>query len=191
MLGPVLQCGEVGGQPLRLVPTREHHLESVIRWFADPEVTRYLSLRYPVSAEGELTWYSDIATNPHCVIWSVEVGPETAAVHIGQCGIHDIAPIERTAETGIVIGEREWWGRGVATRLMRTRARWAFDELNMTALLTKIFLPNEASRRACERVGYREYGRKPYARFMNGEYVGDWLGVLDQESFRQAGGFDR
>ncbi len=182
MLGPILPCGEVNGEALRLVPTREHHLDAVVRWFADPEVTRYISLRFPIAAAAEREWYAGISTNPNCVIWSIELGQQ----HIGQCGLHDIAWVERTAETGIVIGEREFWGKGVASRVMHARTRWVFEELNLHALFTKVFMPNEASRRACQRVGYREYGRNPYARIINGEYVEDWLGVLDRTSYEKA-----
>lgn len=181
MLGPVLECGEVQGRPLRLVPTTERHLDACVRWLTDREVTRLLGLRFPVSAEQEGAWYRNAVEDRNRVFWSVEWGER----HVGQTGIESINWIARTAVTGILIGEKDCWGQGIAGAVMRRRSAYAFDELNLVALFTEIFLQNEASLRAAVRAGYREYGRRPYSQYMDGEYFTSWLGVLSRDDFRK------
>ena len=43
MLGPRLD-----GERVRLVPPEAAHCPAFIRWFADPNITRYLLYRFPV-----------------------------------------------------------------------------------------------------------------------------------------------
>jgi RimJ/RimL family protein N-acetyltransferase len=74
--------------------------------------------------------------------------------HIGSTGIHQIDWRNRHAQTGIVIGDRTWWGRGIATRSHALRTRYAFEELNLEKLVITVIEGNIASRRALERAGY-------------------------------------
>jgi len=179
MLGPLLECGEIGGQPLRLVSTREEFLPLFIRWLGDPQVHRYLNLQFGLTPEMEREWFSGVSKDPRCVHWTIELGGEP----IGVTGIEGIDWQARTGSTGIAIGEPEHWGKGVARGVMRARAEYAFQRLNLVALYTEVYAPNEASRRALEAVGYVEYGRRPFARFQGGEYLDAWLGVLTRDAW--------
>lgn len=176
MLGPVLHCGEIGGEVLRLVPTHEGHLANYVRWLNDPEVTRYLSMGFGFTQAMEQKWFEGAATDPRRVHWAIELGD----VHIGSTGIEDLDWVTRTGMTGIMIGEKAFWGQGIASLVMRRRAEYAFHALNVQALYTEIFVPNEGSLKAARKTGYREYGRKPFARYVAGEYVEGWLGVLSR-----------
>ena len=182
MLGPMLDCGDVEGERLRLVPTMERHLDACVRWLNDPAITRYLGGQFAMNDADEKEWYARASSDRGAVYWSIEVGD----THVGQTGIEDLNWIARTGVTGIVIGEPEFWRKGIATAVMRRRAAYAFDDLNLVALFTQIFLPNEPSRRAAVKAGYREYGRRPYARYQEGEYLEEWLGVLTRDDWKAA-----
>lgn len=180
MLGPRLECGDVHGQALALVPTLEEHLDACRRWLNDPAVTRYLTLSFGMNDAMERAWYEAAQENPRVVQWSIELGGR----HIGQAGIEDIDWVCRTGTTGLFIGSVEHWRKGIATAVMMRRARFAFEQLNLLALFTEIFVRNEGSLRAAQRAGYVEYGRRPYARLVDGEFVDAWLGVLRRPEAR-------
>lgn len=189
MLGPTLDAGTLAnGKTVRLVPPQESHLDACVRWLNDPRITRYLSMVFGINRAREDNWYEAMVKDPDCVNWAIEVDE----AHVGQTGIEQIAWLCRTGSTGIMIGEPQYWNQGIAKATMRARTDFAFKRLNLVALYTEVFTPNTASLQATQRVGYREYGVRPYARFDDGEYLDAWLGVLTREDWeRTSAGEDR
>jgi RimJ/RimL family protein N-acetyltransferase len=90
--------------------------------------------------------------------------------HVGSTSIQRIDWRNRRALTGIVIGDRTWWGRGVATRSHALRTRYAFEELNLEKLVTTVIEGNTASRRALERAGYGSVGVHRRHEFRQGRW---------------------
>jgi len=84
----------------------------------------------------------------------------------------------RNAESGIVLGEKDIWGKGYATEAMRLRTRYAFRDLGLETVYTYVVLPNDASRRALERVGYRQCGVWRRHHFVDGHWHDAWLGEI-------------
>ena len=124
--------------------------------FADMEVTRYMLYRHPLSDKGETEWLERTATDDKMVMWAIIA--RSSGRLVGNTGIHDINWRNRHAMTGIVIGEKDEWGKGYAGEAMRLRTRYAFLELGLEKLITTVVNPNEASRRALERAGYKQCG---------------------------------
>ncbi len=90
---------------------------------------------------------------------------------------HQLAqPATRT--TGIIIGERDEWGKGYAGEAMRLRTRYAFRELGLEKLITTVMAPNEASRRALERAGYRQCGTYRRHFLVDGQWHDVWIGEI-------------
>lgn len=183
MLGPTLEAGTLpNGKTVTLVPTQPSHLDACIRWLNDPRVTRYLTASFGYNRAMEDEWYAGMTADRLRINWSIEVDD----VHVGQTGIEGIDWLCRTGSTGIMIGEPQYWNQGIAKATMRARTDFAFKRLNLVALYTEVFTPNIASLQATQRVGYREYGVRPFARFDNGEYLDAWLGVLTREDWERS-----
>ena len=178
MIGTFLDCGLIENKPLRLVPTGPDHLANCINWLADPEINKYLITRFAITIDQEQSWFATKSKDPDSVIWSIELAGE----HVGQTGIENINRIDRTGITGIFIG-KQWWRKGIATAVMRARAKYAFEELNFTALYTEVYQENEGSKKAAMKIGYKQYGVRPYAKYCQGRYLEAWLGYLDRENW--------
>src|SRR5438128_7677311 len=97
---------------------------------------------------------------------------------IGATGIHNIDWLAAHAITGIVIGEKDCWGKGYATEAMRLRTRYAFRELNLHKLMTEVDTENVASRKALERSGYKTVGIRRDQSFREGKWKDRWLGEV-------------
>lgn len=177
MFGPRLQ-----GARVTLGPPPSTCIDDYLRWFADPVITRYLQLRNPPSREQEEEFVRRMAAVSTDVFWAILLGER----HIGSIGIHSIDWRNRTAQTGIVIGEPDCWGHGYATEAMRLRTGYAFDELGLETLTTEVYAPNEASRRALQRAGYREVGWLRRHIYMEGEFRDVWIGEVLREEWRAA-----
>jgi RimJ/RimL family protein N-acetyltransferase len=171
MLGPVIE-----GERIRLEPPRPEFIPAYQRWFADREVTRYLRYRTPLTAKQQEQWLEDRARDEHGVLWTIVVKENGRP--IGNTALERIDWRNRRAESGTVIGERDEWGKGYATEAMRLRTRYAFRELGLEKLYTAVFLPNDASRRALERAGYRQCGLHRRHLLVDGRWHDAWLGEI-------------
>src|SRR5258708_15930093 len=129
MLGPILK-----GSLVTLAPIESEHLPNYCRWFADPEVTRFLAHAYPITLKDEEAWLERVARDEHEVMWGIFV--EDA--HLGSISVMQIDWRNRRGVTGIFIGDRSWWGRGVAGDAIRLRSRYPFEELGLEKLVTHV-----------------------------------------------------
>lgn len=179
MYGPLLR-----GTRVTLAPPRPDYCDDYLRWFSDPTVTRYLELRNPPSREQEDEFLRRMAAADADVFWAMLVGER----HIGSIGIHGIDWRNRSAKTGIVIGEQDCWGHGYATEAMRLRTGYAFDELGLETLTTQVYAPNDASQRALQRAGYREVGWLRRHVYLEGAFRDVWLGEVLRAEWSTAAG---
>jgi RimJ/RimL family protein N-acetyltransferase len=65
----------------------------------------------------------------------------------------------RDAFVGLGIGEREFWGKGYGTDLMKLILRYAFSEVNLNRVTLTVFEYNPRAIRAYEKAGFRHEGR--------------------------------
>jgi RimJ/RimL family protein N-acetyltransferase len=176
MFGPVL-----GGKEVTLRPGRDDDAEHFVRWFADTDVTRYLARRMAVALYQEQEYLKKIGESKDDVWWMIDA----AGRPIGATGIHGINWLDANGATGIVIGEKDCWGKGYATEAMRLRTRYAFRELNLHKLTTEVDADNVASRRALEKNGYRGVGLRREQIFRDGRWHDRWMGEVLRDEWER------
>jgi len=122
MFGPLLR-----GEKVTLRPARENDAELFVRWFADVEVTRYLNRRMAVTLEQERDFLKKIGESKDDVWWMIDAEEKP----IGATGVHRINWLDANGTTGIMIGEKDCWGKGYAAsyslRLPRAQPPQAHD----------------------------------------------------------------
>jgi len=181
MNGPLLLCGlDRLDRPITLRPPMIKEANIHRSWMADPAVTRYLGHSSSYTLKEEQAWLRRNRDSTDSVLWSIWV----ADVLIGNTGIRLDLEL-KTGVTGIVIGNRDYWYKGIATSVFANRSRYAFTELGLVALFTEAFEPNEGSWRAAERAGYVRYGTKPFAKLVDGVYVRSFQACLSREHWRE------
>jgi RimJ/RimL family protein N-acetyltransferase len=79
---------------------------------------------------------------------------------IGTVGLMAINHLNRTAELGIGIGERDCWGKGYGTEATRLVLDYAFNVLALHNVMLRVFSFNERAIRAYYRAGFQEIGRR-------------------------------
>lgn len=144
------------GEKIRLVPVeRAQHLDNAIRWMNDPEVTLHLNLTAGVTPGMEEEWIQKVQKRDTEYVWAIH---DEHNRHIGFTGLHAIDWKNRRATSGLVLGDREAWGRGYATDAMRVRTKFAFETLNLHRVESEALAENVASQKALEKVGYKREG---------------------------------
>jgi [ribosomal protein S5]-alanine N-acetyltransferase len=169
MLGPTIV-----GRTVTLAPIKSEHLAHYLEWFADPEVTRFLSRDMSVTLKQEEEWLDQVSRSETDVAWGLFVEGQ----HIGGTGITQIDWRNRRAVTGTIIGDKSWWGRGIASESMSLRTRYAFEELGLEKLMTNVSEGNVASRRALEKAGYQTVGIYRHHVFRHNRWWDTWIGEI-------------
>jgi len=148
------------GDSVALGPVRRDLVPLYQRWLNDFEVIRTLGVPIrPMTHEGEEAWYEGAARGSG---YSASFTIYERATHrpIGNTGLHEIDHQHRTATFGILIGEKDCWGKGYGTETARLMLDYGFTALNLHNIMLKVFSVNERGIRAYLRAGFREIGRR-------------------------------
>lgn len=178
MLGPILR-----GRYVTLAPLKPEHLPAYLDWFADLEVTLHLKVTTPLTMAAEEAWYRRMAASENDILWAIKWDDKE---HVGSAALHRINWRDRHAMGGIVIGNKDFWRRGVATEVMQMRTKYAFLFLNLEKVMTEIDVANEGSWRAAMKGGYKQCGLRRRHRFRNGRWQDVWLGEVLRDEWLQA-----
>ena len=176
MFGPYLR-----GAHVTLRPADDSDPPRFVPWFADMEVTRYLGRPSAVALYQEVDFFKRVGESKTDVFWMIETEGEA----IGAAGIHAINWRNAHGTTGIVIGVKSYWGKGLASEAMQLRTRYAFRELNLRKLMTEVFVENAASKRALEKAGYRTVGIRREHFFTRGRHHDIWLGEVLRDDWEK------
>jgi RimJ/RimL family protein N-acetyltransferase len=166
---------------VRLVPPdKEKHMENYLLWLNDYEITENLLLNPPLTRENQAAWFERSSEGE--VTFAIELLDGT---HLGSSGIHKINRPVGTATTGCFIGNKEYWGKGLATEANRLRSYYAFHVLGLRVLYSEYFDGNLASANMQRKVGYLECGRKPEYLWCAGRYVDEINTYLTRERWQE------
>jgi RimJ/RimL family protein N-acetyltransferase len=148
----------ITGEKIALGPIRRDLVPLYLRWINDFEVTRTLGIGWrPMTLEAEEAWYERACKSESDRLFTI-YDRETLRP-VGNTGLHDIEIFHRTAEFGLVIGEKECWGRGYGTEAARLMLDYGFHGLGLHNIMLRVVATNTRGLRAYRRAGFREIGR--------------------------------
>lgn len=133
------------------------------RWFRDRELRRFIGQRPaygPASKPG-----SGLHDAQFLILLRDRQRP------VGVCGLFGISWAERTAEVGILLGEKDTWGHGYGPEALRVLVDHARDELGLRRISLCVHATNTRGIRAYEKVGFVVEQRLTVARWLFGRGV--------------------
>lgn len=135
-------------------------LDRYVSWLNDPEVTRTLSMRYPLGREAEREILDGLSKRAgyRDVVFAVDI--RATGEHIGTVGLHGASLESRWATLGIVIGAKHLWGRGLGYDTVRTACRFGFWEMNLLHVRLDVLDNNERAHDLYRRAGFVDEGSK-------------------------------
>lgn len=164
MWGPVMRATYDRGRgdgpvELELGPVRDEKEAAQLftEWVNDNRVRLFLSALRPCTVSAEEDWVRGVYANQDGVTWSIYANNAL----VGNIGIDDIDRIHRRGELGILIGDRRWWGRGIATASELLVVDYALRNIvadGLNKVYARVLIGNDGSRKALENVGFREIG---------------------------------
>lgn len=144
-------------------------LDARTRWFADPEVTRYLPLagKSSLPRESVEAYLASVITNDRPLLdFSID---HADGRPIGSCSLRDFDRANR-AELSLIIGERWAWGKGYGREAMRLLVDYGFQDLGLNTIWLVVRADNDRAVRLWERLGFRRDGVMRAAAYVDGVY---------------------
>jgi [ribosomal protein S5]-alanine N-acetyltransferase len=145
-----------------------------------PETRRTVLRARPTSLVQEEAFLMQLGSSERDVMFGLAL--REGGNLVGVSGLHQIDPVGRKAQLGLLIGLAEQWGKGYGTEATRLMLEYAFTTLNLNKVGLQVFSNNPAARRVYEKAGFRLEGTLREDYFVDGSYVDTLcMGVLRSE----------
>ncbi|MBS4536506.1 GNAT family N-acetyltransferase [Clostridium sp. D2Q-14] len=139
------------------------------KWSNDENViiNTYPNLdRYSLEDTGN--FYKKITTSDNSKTFIIEEKDKKTA--IGITTLLDIDFFNRNAEFIIDICEKDYWGKGYATEVLKVMLDYTFKELNLHRIYLKVFSFNKRAIKLYEKFGFKHEGNMREALYRDGKW---------------------
>ena len=150
-------------------PLQEQDAYTSVQWRNDPEVFKYTGNTYEhiITIESERGWIRRVIANSNDYRCAILVD----GVYVGNIYLTDIDG--ETAEYHIFIGNKDYWGKGVAKQASFLILDYAFAVLNLKSVHLSVRKENDVAVKLYEKLGFcaeKEDEKWLYMSIKNGEH---------------------
>lgn len=131
--------------------------EEYAGWLNDPEVNKYLETKS--TTVGELQKYIAQKLTSDKVVF-LGIFDEKTNKHIGNIKLEPLDIAGGTAVLGILIGDKNYWGRGIAKEAIGLLCNWAFKNLGLKNITLGVYSAHKGAIKTYERAGFRIFKQK-------------------------------
>jgi RimJ/RimL family protein N-acetyltransferase len=156
--------------------------EAYVGWLNDPEVNRYLEVRFAPQTLETVRAY--VAAHDDRRRFLLGIFAEGGARHIGNYSLA-VEPEHARGTLGVMIGDRAWWGEGAVLETRAAVLDFCFDRLALEKVCGACYATNRAAIYNYQRQGWRPDGVRKAHAVCEGRRVdvipfamfkADWLG---------------
>jgi len=133
-------------------------VKQLVKWRNDLEITSLLGGNTQfVSNYRESEWLKSILLNDKNDL-RLAICLTENQLHIGNVNLTSINWVNRTAEFSIFIGEKSFWGKGLASEATRLVLKHGFFELNLNRIYLYVLESNKDAINLYKKVGFVQEG---------------------------------
>lgn len=139
-------------------------------WDIDPQIQAPMPepLNEPQDIQEQYEYIKECIEDEEGYYWSIETND---GITIGTVSLTEINPHHKVAEIGIVLGDTNYWGKGVATEAVSELIKYAFLNLDIKYISAEVEEANIPMQKVFEKVGFKKDGVFEDARVKKGERI--------------------
>lgn len=147
----------------------DEEIQKFTEWMNDFEVTDYIGRSSQITTLiGEKEYLENSARdNKNRNFDIIELNSNKL---IGTLGLENINWIERSAELGIFIGEKDFRSNGYGTEAIKLLLEYGFKYLNLHSIRLSLLAINERAHKCYLKCGFKDTGYSREEIFLNGKY---------------------
>lgn len=158
------------GKTIELRPlTLKDISEKYLGWLNDPEINRFNSHAiFPYTIEQLKDYVKGIDVKSKVVLAIID---KKTKKHIGNISLQNIDWVARSAEFAILIGEKEFYGKGIGEEAGQLIVDYGFIRLNFNRIHCGTSSENIGMQKLAGKLGMKQEGKRRQAMFKNGKFV--------------------
>ena len=160
------------GQSIYLRPLEQGDLTmEYVAWLNDSEVCEFNSHAiFPYTKEKMEAYYLHLqqTSNTNIVLAIID---NSNNKHIGNISLQNINWINRNAEYAILLGNKSYWGKAVASEASKLICAYGFSRLNLHRIYCGTSSKNIGMQKLAAKINMKQEGVRKEAMYKNGEFV--------------------
>lgn len=176
--------GFLSGEKVILRGFEKEDIKYLYNWINNSEVTHYMFMGERPAIMERLTenWEKEVKSSSDIVFAIIERKHDRV---IGSAGLYSINCISRHAEFRIIIGEKDFWSKGIGSEVAIIVIEYAFNKLNLNKIWLGVNADNAGAVKSYEKAGFVREGILRQEIYRNGRYYDAVrMSVLREEFIR-------
>lgn len=136
---------------ITLAAFESRHLSKTLRWINDPEVAIPFAFRRKVDSISHERWFQQIQKDQTQAVFAIE---DSELGHIGNIGLKNIDPAQRSALMWMYIGRGDARGGGRGQCALRLLQKEAFVRMGLTSLDADVLPENQRAIHIYQKCGF-------------------------------------
>ena len=159
------------GEKVCLRAYREEDIPKATSFVNDEELKKLLvtNVPFPMTLWEEEEWVKSQKSSQNGS-YNFAIEDIETKKYIGGCGIQEVNWLSRVATVGIMIGDKEYWGKGYGTDAMKVLMDFIFNKMNIRKIRLSTFSFNMRARKSYEKCGFEVEGILKDEIFKDGKY---------------------
>jgi RimJ/RimL family protein N-acetyltransferase len=158
----------IKGEQIYLRPITVEDTDMAVKWRNEKVVVDNFIYRKPVTREDHLNWLENKVfkglVHQFIICMNIDDFP------VGSIYLQNFEKDNNKAEWGIYIGEEKAYGKGVGTEAARLLLEYAFNDLGIHKVISRVLAKNKASIRMNEKAGYVKEAYLKDELYIDGKY---------------------
>ena len=160
--------------------------DAYYNWMNDPEVNQYLEARFRYNTKEDIAdFIYETNLEPDTIFYAICLKKND--VHIGNIKLWRINQIHKFAEVSILIGLKQYWGKGYATEAIKLLCEYAFKVMRLNKLTAECYALNKGSYHAFTKAGFKIEGKYRLQYKCKDRYIDSYLLGFLQSEYNQRG----
>ena len=171
---------KIVGNKVYLSPMNSDDYLKYVEWLNDYDVAKGIN-NYTniVSINSEKEWLDKAGNDKYTFAIVCMDNNEL----IGNISLMNVNGIDKTAELGIFIGNKEKHSCGYGNEAIMLLLNYAFNHINLNNIMLKVYSFNTGAIKAYEKCGFKTFGVWKNSHYFEGEYVDEIFMNVFKEDF--------
>jgi ribosomal-protein-alanine N-acetyltransferase len=176
---PVIESKRLYYRPLSM----DHCSQAYVNWMNDAEVNQFLESGGNYTIEQLEAYLKSVVEKENMFFWAIHIKENDE--HIGNIKIDPINKKHGHGEYGILMGAKEYWGKGYAKEASLTIIDYCFNETGLRKMTLGVVEKNIAAVELYKKLGFEVEGVYKKHGIYNGEYCDIFRMALFNPSFKE------
>jgi len=125
-------------------------------WINDKKVNKYLESKKTSLAQLK-SYIKAKKESDNCIFFGIFLKENDR--HIGNIKLEPISKEKKQATMGMMIGDKNYWGKGLATAALSNLVDWTFENLDIDTIDLGVVRENVGAVKVYKKVGFKVVGQ--------------------------------